>query len=332
MRLILIPLNSDSDNTEFYWGIIPRLEQKSLNLKLLEGKIKFSEILDNHNFSARFDYALDSKRAGAIRLIKDNKNWSVLEIGSGYGGITAELSDKFGKVDAIDASKELLEFAQIRLTQQNVKNVELTHVLPFEQDFLRKFNDSQYDLIVINGVLEWVGSGVKEGKPSSHQQIFLTKCAEKLKPSGFIFLAIENRWYPRWWLRDPHTKVPLTTILPRRLASVFMKLKYGSDYRTWIYSRFGLLRIAKKSRLTIQDEIYTLLSYRAPLVARPKSEFQRFRQEVGFKFQSTKWTTLLSNRITQVLFPYVIPTFIFILKKSDTNKPNEERGLLETKI
>ena len=314
MRQKLLRIVEAGGRKEFYWGIISKEEQAKINHKLDIGLLTFKD-LDQFNFnSGRFDYALDKNRGNVIKLLEDNKDFKVLEIGCGYGGITEILAKKYGHVDALDATFELLDFTRHRLEYFETHNVTLFHTSVFESDF-EKHLTSKYDLIVINGVLEWVGSGLMGASPRDYQKIFLEKCERLLTEEGQIFLAIENRWYPKWWLRDPHSKLPFTTILPRKVANIYSKRKQKVQYRTWIYSRFGLVRLLRSTNLAPTKEYYVLMTYRSPKWISDSDEFRMRKNVEVSMFNSTFWRFISSNSwLRSALFPYILPSFVFLVK------------------
>ena len=161
MRQNLLKINKAGGDREFYWGILSKEEQQLINFELGSNRTSINELKNRNFVSGRFDYALDQRRVAAIEFLKDDKSKRVLEIGCGYGGITLALAKKFGSVVAIDATYELLEFTRLRLIGKKISNVELFHVSKFEDQFEVAIQ-GKFDLIVINGVLEWVGSGTNK--------------------------------------------------------------------------------------------------------------------------------------------------------------------------
>jgi len=305
---------------DFYWGILSRDEQRKINLEIKNGTLTFLQLKSQKFTTGRFDYALDVRRSEAIRVLKDDKGKKVLEIGCGYGGITETLAEKFGNVDALDACFELLEFTQLRLESAGISNVNLKFVPIFEEYFQRNL-EGNYDLIVINGVLEWIGSGTSQSSPYSHQSNFLKKCESLLSKDGEIFLAIENRWYPKWWVRDPHSKLPMTAILPRKFANRISKSKLNEEYRTWIYSRFGIYNLFYKSNLSVFQELYVLMTYRSPKWISDRSAFRRRRNRELIEIPSVFWNSMIKNGILRrLVFPLILPSFVFILKSKSGSR------------
>ena len=324
MRQNLLKINKAGGDREFYWGILSKEEQQLINFELGSNRTSINELKNRNFVSGRFDYALDQRRVAAIEFLKDDKSKRVLEIGCGYGGITFALAKKFGSVVAIDATYELLEFTRLRLIGKKISNVELFHVSKFEDQFEVAIQ-GKFDLIVINGVLEWVGSGTNKISPKIHQQEFMSKCESLLSEKGEIFLAIENRWYPKWWIRDPHSKLPWTAILPRGFANLYSKRKRSESYRTWIYSRFALKKLLRKSNLVINKELFVLMTYRSPIWVESREEFLGGEVLVGPNLNSLFWKKLTSiSLLRKFLFPLVIPSFVLLLQSQTSQHARVE--------
>ena len=304
-------------NKNFYWGIVPEFELMALNESI--SKLGFNKAIETHKFSQRFDYATDQNRANSIKFLFPNKlPYRVLEIGCGYGNLTIELAKKFDHVDAVDAVYQSLLFTNNRLIHNKISNARLFQTDIFEtQGFLDYFQNESYDLVIINGVLEWIGSGVKIGNPKDFQGQFLNVCYQKLKNDGLIYLAIENRNYPGWLKRDPHSKLPFTAFAPRKIASMISVIVSRKTYRTYIYSYRALTKLMKQSGFLLGIKIYVYHSYRSPkLLFQDNDSYAREILDVlPVDFLTTKWKNFLRFGFKYNLMDKFIPTFTHIYKK-----------------
>jgi SAM-dependent methyltransferase len=308
-----------ANSRNFYWGIIPELELAALNKSI--SKVGIKKAIKLHKFSQRFDYATDPNRANALKFLFPNKlPYRVLEIGCGYGNLTIQLAKTFDHIDAIDAVYQSLLFTKHRITDAKISNVKLFQTDSFEtSDFLDSFKNNSYDLLVVNGVLEWVGSGGKKGSPNKYQSKFLQTCLQKLKDDGLLFLAIENRNYPGWIKRDPHSKLPLTSIAPRKIASLISLVASQKKYKTYIYSYRSLIKLMKKNGFFLNSKFYVFHSYRSPKIMFQNNEiFARELLEVLPEYSLTrKWRMFIRYGFRFSLIDKFIPTFIHIYQKSD---------------
>ena len=83
---------------------------------------------------------------------------AVLDFGCGLGGISLALAQRCGKVVSMDCSLKRLKFLHMRATQESIENIFPvcggdTLKLPFANEY--------FDLVVLNGVLEWLGIFIK---------------------------------------------------------------------------------------------------------------------------------------------------------------------------
>lgn len=207
------------------------------------------------------------ERADGQFLWPTTKDSRILDAGSMWGGITIPAAQFHGEIYAIDKTVETLEFLKIRAAQMRLNNICTVasglRELPFSNGF--------FDLVILNGVLEWVGldeevvlerdwkkfgRGCKVGKtiisaenPKMMQLQVLKEAQRVLKPGGSLYLAIENRMgyiylagYP-----DDHMNLPFVCFMPRFLSNAVTKLMFKCEYRTYVYSIPGYRSLLKQS-------------------------------------------------------------------------------------
>jgi len=182
----------------------------------------------------------------------------VLDFGCGFGGLSVALSRLAGEVIAMDCSLKRLKFLNIRKKQDNMSNI----IPVCGGDAMRlPFTDKYFDLIVLNGVLEWLGIFHVESDPRQVQLAKLKDLYRLLKDNGSIYIGIENRFsYLSFLGARDHSGLRFTSLLPRRIADLYCKAIKGERYRTYTYSLFGykkLLNEAGFSRVSIYATIPT---------------------------------------------------------------------------
>jgi SAM-dependent methyltransferase len=128
-------------------------------------------------------YQLAPQRQNIVIPMEITKTDEVLEIGSGMGAITCALSEKAGSVDCIDLSKR-------RSLANAYRNKSAMNVGIYVGNFEKIALSKQYDVAVLIGVLEYAQSYIKSDKPF---ETLLKKVCGFLKPSGRIYIGIENR-------------------------------------------------------------------------------------------------------------------------------------------
>lgn len=128
-------------------------------------------------------YHLSPSRANVVRALDLPADAAVLEIGAGCGAITRYLGEVCATVDALEPTLARARVAAARTAE-----------LPGVTVFCAEVSDlpgvPAYDVVVVVGVLEYVGSGGRDARPYVE---FLENLRRNLKPGGQLVLAIENQ-------------------------------------------------------------------------------------------------------------------------------------------
>ncbi|MBF0182401.1 MAG: methyltransferase domain-containing protein [Magnetococcales bacterium] len=188
-----------------------------------------------HELQWKYDfYALDHNRGVGTILCRLHPDAVVLDYGAGWGNLTKFMSHFVGHVFSMDMTYESLHFCQ-RTGERNI-----TCLHGGDGQFL-PFRDRSLDLVVLNGVLEWIPEYLTNGDPREVQLAFLREARRVLKSSGQIFIGIEHRygWVYFRGLPDEHTELKYATLLPRSLADLVSMRRRQKPYRTYTYSRDG---------------------------------------------------------------------------------------------
>src|SRR5947209_1093237 len=175
-----------------YWAETTREEAR----KLLEAARKgpWAEAVRSH-FAEETNVALsvlDLQRASWAPMLGFDKRSVALDIGSGYGAITQSLSHLVGKIYSVEVIPERIEFTQERLRQEGIRHVDLiqasTTALPFVEN--------SFDLVVTNGIPEWVADSDSERDLRRAHLTFLRTISGLVKDDGVVVIGVENRF---WW-------------------------------------------------------------------------------------------------------------------------------------
>jgi SAM-dependent methyltransferase len=254
---------------DFYWFTDISRDKIRLLYERLGSQDLFSAC---QNVGIKTGYLADYYRSDFIYFLpyKNNEDFSVLDLGSGFGNITIPLSKKMPKASifAVDGSLDILKILSRRIEKEARNNVSLVKVGAFENMDL-PFVQKSFDLIIMNGVLEWIGSGKDKGIPKSIQIEFLKYIKTLLKDNGNLYIGIEGRFFPGYFfnVKDPHSGIMFTSILPRSLSDFVCKLKGKKEgYRTYTYSSKGYLSLFKKAGFKSEniEMIYPVASYKDP--------------------------------------------------------------------
>ncbi len=213
---------------DYYWGEVTREKAAALLADAREGS--WEQSVQSHIESENLrDYYLDLQRASWLALLGLDSSAVALDIGCGYGAITHSLALSVGEVISIEAIPERIEFTQERLHQERISNVSLFQASATALPFF----ENSFDLIVANGILEWIGEWDLEGSPRAAQLKFLASLQRLLKKDGVLVIGIENRFgLPAFRGGSDHSGIPYTSLVPRWVATRMLRRSKGPHYRT----------------------------------------------------------------------------------------------------
>jgi SAM-dependent methyltransferase len=245
-----------------YWGEIGLTEMQEVNRRAAEGSWK-SALLDSPDASVR--------QAATMMLNLERANWQwlvdlppasrVLDLGAGTGTNTHALATRFQEVVAVEPVLERVDFMRQRFRQENLTNAKVVR----SSLWVMPFRPASFDLVAMNGVLEWVPSG-REEDPRESQLSALRKVHSLLRPDGYLYVGIENRVMPGYFIGypDPHCSLPFVTVLPRPLAHWYARRKGLPGYPNYLYSDRGYRKLLTEAGFS-RIEIYIALpSYNHP--------------------------------------------------------------------
>jgi SAM-dependent methyltransferase len=262
----------DFSTRDLYWSYIPRpLANQLVEAAKSEGSdAAFERVLASLDYKEFLARMLDERRGDFRFVLPASPGGCVLDLGSGWGANTLALSRQFQSVVAVDSTKENLRFTTCRIRDSGRSNVRFVCCDPLEGAQL-PFREGVFDGVVLSGVLEWIGTGSREGSPRELQLRLLRYLKSLLKPEGCLYVGIENRFYALYWLgkKDPHAGVPFLPLLPKKAANAVSRLVRGEPYRTYIYSYRELDELLHEAGYS-ETEFYTPIpSYHEPRAVLP---------------------------------------------------------------
>ena len=181
---------------------------------------------------------------------------SLLDVGSSNGIIDNYLADFFQHVSGIDIDEPAMAHARETFQRDN---------LSFEQgDAMNMaFPDNHFDVAVCTQIYEHVPDASK----------MLDEIFRVLKPGGFCYFSGNNRIM----FMEPHYRLPLLSVLPRRLAHHYVRLAgKGSHYHELHFTYWTLKRLCKD---------FDIVDYSPRVISDPEKYGVDYMVEKG----STKW-------------------------------------------
>ena len=160
------------------------------------------------------------------------KGKKILEVGTGAGYIAHALSEHAKSVDSVDI-----------VDDRKIKTGYKQKIVP---DEALPYKDGQFDIVITNHVLEHVPD----------QETHMLEMARVLKKGGIIYLASPNKW----WLTDPHYKLPFISWLPRPVAGKYLKLAKHRKWDIYSVSLKRLHKLARQSGLDVTDKSWDIMS------------------------------------------------------------------------
>lgn len=258
----------------YYWGEIPRASMLTTLERARQSSWREAVLAagNENNWLAAESYVCDAARADWFPEVFFRKGMRALDVGSGWGSIAFLLSEFVEEVYSLEGVIERADFQQIRREQDNVRNLTVVNsdltVLPFRPQ--------SFDLVVLNGLLEWIGLADPEHAPRDVQLAVLRRIYGLLKPGGCLYVGIENR-LGLAALRGgvDHSGLPYTSLLPRCIADLVVRVHRRSHYRTeglachgyrtYTYTPRGYRRLLQEAGFPDVCVSWILPSYNLPL-------------------------------------------------------------------
>lgn len=311
-----IPFFSGRD---YYFADVPEPEMD----KLLEETASRGWKQAAHGFLRKtnpgsYKLAGDESRSDWKFIFPLTPESTVLDLGSGFGSIAFSLSRRCGKVVAMDISAKRLKYLSLRAAQEKAANI-----FPvFGGDAPRlPFPDGSFDLVVLNGVLEWLGLFGGDKNPREVQLEKLREVRRVLKPGGSVYIGIENRTgYVYFFGGTDHGGTRFTTLMPRFLADLVSRLTGRGPYRTYTYTEAGYRKLLSEAGFGRADFYATIPSYRDVYFLAPLGDARILDHFFARLFQASSWRRRLLRFGARLLiklrvFRYFVPEIGIAVKK-----------------
>jgi SAM-dependent methyltransferase len=242
---VVVPLRNGVPEfvTDFpYWGEIPQRQMAEVNRRAAMGSWKAALLdFDDAKVQEASEMILNLDRANWKYLLDLPPESRVLDAGSGTGTNSHALALQFEEVVALEPVRERIDFMRLRFAQERLSNIRIVRSSLWKLPFAPQ----SFDLAVMNGVLEWVPQG-QTGDPRELQLAALSRMHRLLRPGGLLYIGIENRTAPGYFIGypDPHCRLPFVTVLPRPLAQWYARRRGQKEgYRNYLYTSHGYRKL-----------------------------------------------------------------------------------------
>lgn len=251
--------------SELHWSVFP--PEVARNVTDLAERKGWQASIDVHKDTIgeyTLSYISSQARADWRFLLPAGPACQVLDIGSGWGNIALSMAKWNGRVYCGDVSMENLRLLNTRLRDENAGNV---HTFLYDPNrFLSlPLADETMDVVILNGVLEWMGNAKIDARPHEVQLMALREVRRVLKPGGALHLGIENRYSVATLMgRRLHGELPFVGLLPRLMSNWITRLIRGEPHRTYVYSLRGYRRLLRQAGFEDVDYYWPYPSYHDP--------------------------------------------------------------------
>lgn len=268
---------------DFYWGEVSQEKMWRINTQAKRDGWLASLRENLQDRASLVPYITSPARLGWLYHVYDPAaRGSCVDFGSGWGSLSFGLSNFYDTVYSIDGVYERLRFQAIRAELDSVDNICL-----IRSSLLKvPLPDNSADLVVLNGVLEWVGLSMPHLNPRDVQLLFLREVRRILKPSGKVYIGIENRLGMQYFLgAKDHSGLPFTSLVPRKVAGKMLQIVNRgknetitdahvftgaeSEYRTLTYSLKGYRDLLAEAGFPRLKSHWAWQSYSYPRVSGP---------------------------------------------------------------
>jgi SAM-dependent methyltransferase len=246
-----------------YWGEIPESKlQDILKATTTEPWREVFRASNDPDIARAFTFTANLNRTSWQYFLPSGKGRSALCVGEGMGATADALSPNYATVVAVEPVLARVQFMRRRFSQDRVDNVRIVRASFPNVPFARQ----SFDLVVFNGVIEWLPSGHPSENPSAVQLAGLRKAFELLRRGGHVYIGIENRWCYEYFLgaRDPHVNVRWVTIVPRRVANWLMRRAKADRYENYLYGSGGYRRLLQRAGFSEPQVFIAIDSYNRP--------------------------------------------------------------------
>lgn len=262
-------METGSDDTQFVHGLDRKVEALIDMLAEVEAPVCTETLIEAFAEAENVDVgnAVWEGRADVARMTAGADGIAV-DIGAGFGTIAAALARSAAHVFAVDSSAGRVRATAARARAEDLRNVTAIHA----DAVALPLGSGSCDLALLVGVLEWTAH--RKDDVLAIQRRVLDEAARVLKDGGTLLIGIENRFGAHYFLglREEHTKLRFSSLLPRRVANTYCRILQGSAMTTYTHSRRALLKLVRRAGLEPRIGV-ALPTYSEPQISFDQEDF-----------------------------------------------------------
>ena len=305
---------------EYYWGEIP---QDAMQLVLSDAKAvgwrqAVSMMLQRSAWENGLNNICGPARADWLPEMPLGAGLRALDIASGWGQIAFRLCEWFDEVFSLEGIEERAQFQHLRREQDDVRNLTIVAAnlvsLPFEKE--------SFDVVVMNGIVEWLGLVDLTQNPRDVQLAVLRQVRKIMKPGACLYIGIENRFsYTLMRGSTDHSGLRYTSLLPRWAADIAVRAAKPDNartsqgaraYRTYTYTPRGYRKLLSEAGFSDVAVKWVLPGYNEPLesadmrwpdLLEHRVNSRRFRRKAALKRFVAR--AFCRSRLHSLVMPHV---------------------------
>lgn len=294
---------------DYYFQYFSKLEL--LHLLSLAERIGWKEAVVSNSGSPLTGYLTDPRRLLFIPLLSLISNSKILDLGAGLGSLSFQIAKRNPscEVYAFDKTLEGLLLLNVIKEQEKLWNLHIARVDALDIPL----DDSFFDLVLMVGVLEWVGSSTVGLQPTEAQNNVLREAYRVLKPEGQLLLSIENRFgYNYLKGATDHSGLPYTSLMPRFIANWYSKYRLGCEYKTYTYSERGYRKLLAEAGFTKLKIFAAFPDYRIPWLI---VDVALVKEILKKQIKSRSLSKLALRCMPDSLVRFLVPSYLIVAVK-----------------
>lgn len=210
----------------------------------LEGDLSSVKKQTEEEFPQLFQYLWNPRRSAALNLLSPliyRDDTMMLDIGAGFGSVGLQLASRTREIYALEQDPE-----RIKVMEKLIQLHQAQNVIPIQESMHEFQLGTIFDVVLLNGVLEWAGHKSDHFAPREAQKNLLRRARAVMKSDGVLVIGIENRFSPLYLKTPDHNGLKYTSYMPRKLADWWSRAILDEPYDTYTYTANGYEKLLRE--------------------------------------------------------------------------------------